>query len=353
MSIENDVGGGARESLRLVAERVAAIPAALEATLRRASLTLPGAPLARRFAVTGGGLSEGPARFLVALLADELGLRARFVSLSQFAARDPGLDGETVILVSQGLAPNARLPLLHQARYAALVILTSVIPDDAAPAGSPRRLLAQARARGALVETLPPTDEPGLLIRVIGGATAALAGARMISALGEALGRAPLDVTAVPAAYAAALARPRPRLAVDGSIAPVALIASGRYTDYAFAQRWKLLEGLRLPDPPIWDVLGFAHGPFQEVHDRPFTLVALERGLPHEAALLDRLARLLRSHHRLLRLPSSLPGPLAWFEHDAQVNGLVVDGLTDRPLDLTRWPGFGEDGPIYDVDSLV
>jgi creatinine amidohydrolase len=190
---------------------------------------------------------------------------------------------------------------------------------------------------------------------VIGGATAALAGARLASGLGVALGRAPLDVAAVPRAYGDALARPRPRLAVDGqpAIAPVAIIASGRYTDYAFAQRWKLLEGLRLPDPPVWDVLGFAHGPFQEVHDRPFTLVALERGLAHEAALLDRLGQLLRPHHRLLRLPSTLAGPLAWFEHDAQVNGLVVDGLTDRPLDLTRWPGFGEDGPIYDVESFV
>src|SRR5439155_5700089 len=64
----------AAETLSLLESRCAAIPAALREVLA-AKIA---APRVRRFAVTGGGLSEGPARFLVALLHGALGLDAAY-----------------------------------------------------------------------------------------------------------------------------------------------------------------------------------------------------------------------------------------------------------------------------------
>jgi creatinine amidohydrolase len=347
----------ATPSTRLVSERVALLPAILAQTLELPPPALDPALRQQRVVVTGGGLSEGPARYFTWLLADALGLRATFVALSAFAGPPELLDGELLVLFSQGVAPNARLPLQPavRRRFAQVVVFTSVEPDRSAPPDAPARLLADAVRDGASVQLLPPRSESGLLIRVLGGAAAALQAARLASEWALAEGRPPLEVGAVPAAVAQVLRTPLPRL-VDPQVGllPAALLVSGRYTDAAFAQRWKLLEGLRLPDPPIWDVLGFAHGPFQQLYARPHLLLALDRGLPHEQALLRRLESLLRPHHRLVRLGASLPGPLAWFEHDAQVSALVAQALreldeTGRPLDLAAWPGQGEDGALYDV----
>ena len=62
-----------------------------------------------RYVVTGGGLSEGPARVLVALLRGA-GRDARFVPQSAFVDwTEPPDEQCALVLFSQGLAPNARL----------------------------------------------------------------------------------------------------------------------------------------------------------------------------------------------------------------------------------------------------
>src|SRR5581483_1105171 len=109
------------------------------------------------------------------------------------------------------------------------------------------------------------------------------------------------------------------------------------------------LEGLCAPEPPSWDVLQVAHGPFQEIFEREITLLALERtGVG--ADLFDRLARMLvPERHALVRLRSSLPAPLAAIEHHALTCELVHRALRARPRDLAAWPGSGCDAPLYDV----
>jgi len=338
-------------TLELLRQRVAAIPPALAETLRRRPLALADAA-DRRWVITGGGLSEGPARFFAAYLADGLGLRARFTSLSAFAGPSSGLGGDTLVLFSQGLAPNARLPLLHCQAFRDTIVFTSVTPGTSG-AGE---LLAAAVAGGAIVETLPPVEEAGLLVRLIGSPVQALAALRMAA---HSVG-APLDLAGLPDAYAAALERGAGISLTDGNedLAPVALVASGRYTDYVFAMRWKLLEGLRLPDPPVWDALQVAHGPFQELYHRRCTLVSLVRGGAERALDLEltrRLGVLLPPGRgqRILSLVAELPAPLSWFDHDALCNALLLDAHQRRPLDLAVWPGMGEDDVIYGVDGLV
>ena len=371
-------------SAQRLGERLASLPSTLAEALdvlERAAM--PIAPLSSVDApiwVTGGGMSEGPARFLVALLVEQ-GTHSEYVPLSEFvdgtAGHDTAPHGSsrrhgTLVLFSQGLAPNARFPLLHAQRFRRCLLVTAVNPAAANIGLEKQRLTAalaaSVQSRGVQVLTLPPTDEEGLLLRVVGPAVHALAAAWLA-------GLDPSLLRQIPAVYLADWASALPpgsSLRTDGDLPPVALIASGRYANACFGLRWKLLEGLQLPDPPVWDLLQVAHGPLQSIWTRCQTLLVLQRAAaPHEARLQGALAAVFRSpRHRILTLPANrLPGLLCYFEHDAQLNRLVLDGLAHRAalrpgepapcpaIDLIDWPGRGHDGPLYDlapaVDDLI
>jgi hypothetical protein len=339
----------------LLAARAHAVAGHLDEVLRA---PIDDAPAARSFAVTGGGLSEGPARFLAALLEEDVGVRATYAPLSEFAARAIAPPREdALVLFSQGWAPNARLPLVHAERFGSATVFTSVRADAAAPSGDTRRMAADAAARGVRVVRLPPDEESGLLLRVIGPPVCALAGARFAAAVarspaGGAHATGGHDWARAPELHRAALARPAiARLAENGRLAPIALVTAGRYARFVHGLRWKLLEGLHVPDPPVWDLLQIAHGPLQSFYRQPMTLIALEQhGVDYEAPALARLERVLvPGLHRLIRLRASVRGPLAYFEHDALLDRLVLDALDDTGIDLAAWPAQGQDGPLYDI----
>lgn len=337
----------AEETRRLLEARIAEIPAALRRALdevHEPPLDDAGGPVL----VTGGGMSEGPARYLVALLAQR-GVRAAYVPLSEFVAPSVPQAGGTLVLFSQGLAPNARFPLLHVGAFRRTVVVTAVAADAQAPPGDVRRLAADAEAHGARILTLPPASESGLLLRVVGPVVHGLAAVRL--ARPELAAEAARVPEAFAAAFAAARVADGPGLVHDGSLPPVALVASGRYADGSFGLRWKLLEGLHVPDPPVWDILQVAHGPLQSLYERAHTLIVLARpDAPHEAALVARLPEVLvPSRHRVLTLGATLPGLLAWFEHDAQLDALVLAAHRALGIDLQRWPAQGLDGPLYDL----
>ena len=113
--------------------------------------------------------------------------------------------------------------------------------------------------------------------------------------------------------------------------------------------RFKVLEGMLRPLPPMWDVLELAHGPFQQAVKTPATFLALTRhGAPDEGPLLDRFEAMLDpGRHTLLRLPASLPAPLAVLEHEMQLNALLLRDLEARAVDQVGWPGRGGDAPLY------
>jgi len=319
----------------LLASRCAALPEALRGAL---ACDVP-EPVGRVVA-TGVGLSEGPARFLVAI-ANERGCPALYLPLSELAAPRLRVEGDTLFVFSQGLSPNARFALAHLGAFRKSVLVTSVAPDASAPPNSPAWTAACARARGAELVVLPPREEPELLVRVLGPAIATLAAALAFRLPG---------LEAVPDAYARALAAPPATIVRGGAVQPIALVASGRYAEGCHGLRCKLLEGLLVPEPPIWDLLQIPHGPLQSFYERVQTLLVLERAEPHERPLLDRLAALLvPERHALVRLPSTLPGMLAWFEHDALLNALVVAAVRELGRDLTRWPAQGRDGALYDL----
>ncbi len=316
------------------------------------------------FVVTGVGSSAAHARFLVFLLAEGLGLRARFRPLGDFL--DPSaLDTRTdiLIVISQGLSPNARVALQHADNWAGRVLLTATTAAGAKRDGKDEKaaLLAELEASGVEVHPFPAgEDEYDTLVRVVGPLVGYLVAIRLVHALAAALGRTlpiqadqlaliPARVAAAPEVVATILDGTRDLVERLGG--PLTLLATGGYAELAENLRYKVLEGMLRPLPPVFDLMHLAHGPYQQMHAHPMTLVALTRTtLASEPAMLARVeAMLVPERHRLVRLPATLPGPLAVFEHEALMNELMVRVIEADGLDQVSWPGRGADAPLYDV----
>lgn len=295
--------------------------------------------------VSGVGASEGPARVLVAVLA-ELGFAASFSPLSAFFGEAPP-PGDVLVVVSQKLSPNARVPFRYERAYAQVVLFTTLDPE--------RDELAAERVRaGTHVIRHGPDEEPHLLLRVLGPAVASVAVVRAALRTAEEFADPPSWARAlaeVPARVAAALERGQ--ASADETLFDrwTALVCGGGCTEVLPLVRGKLVEGLGLVDPPVWDAMGVVHGPFQAFFERPVTLLYYSREGDDAGRLLrDRLAEsIVPDRHRLHCHEGSLPGPLVLFEHDAATLGMVLSTLERRPRNLIRWAGQGADGPVYSL----
>jgi len=317
-----------RASVELFAERAASVADDLAAAMRE---PLPAIDRrARRWITTGIGGSEGPARMLASELA-RAGIPARFVAVSAFLDDPPKADA--LVVFSQQLSPNGSLPLRARDRYERVVVVTAAGDD--------------ARLQGLTVVRHGPVEEDGLLVRVRGPALAHLTALRIACAVG-----APSwadRLVDVPAAIASA----SPRGIGDRLFGPTTLVTQGDTGETHAGHRLKLLEALGTTDIDVVDACGLVHGPLQSFFTEPRILLHLGR---HDDALTtklrDRLASVLaRGRHELVALDARLPAPLAWFEHAATIDALVVEALRARPRDLARWPGQGHDAAIYGLGA--
>ena len=336
-------------SFRLLAARMRAAPALVRTALQQRMPRLPFLPAAARsILVTGVGSSAAHARLLAHLLAEVGGLPARAVPAGAFVAEraDPR---DALIVFSQGLSPNARLALHDCEGWLGVTLVTAVTKRTRDR--RKRATLARVAAADGRVVTLPGGEEAGLLLRVAGPLAGYAVAFRLAAAIAGEQPAVRLDPARVVAAMraAAACAARLPRDGLDGELA---LLASGGYGALADNLALTVAEGLYQPPPPIWDLIDFAHGPFQQLYPRPVTLLALaRRGASGEADLLRRTERMLdRRRHRLLRLPATLPGAQALFEHQALLNALLLRAIAARGVDPARWPGRGRDGALYRVE---
>ena len=343
-----------RDAHALLRERVERAPALVRqaATLDIALAFDPHA--VRCFVTTGVGSSAAHAKLLAHLLAVELGLPARFAPAGTFTAAPRGVGRDVLIAFSTGLSPNARLALADVSAWRSVVLVSAVGPDDA-DAQKVAALDAVRRAGGTFI-SLPGGPEYGTLLRV----ATPLAGYAVAYGVAAAIGRAagfPLDRVAfdadavctrleASAAAGAALAAGGDRLS-----GRIAFLASGGYGELAENLPLKVQEGLLAPRPPVWDLIGFAHGPFQEICEQTVTFLLLQRaGAPLEPELIDCLHEMLDARrHRVVALPAELPGTLALFEHEALLNELVLRAIAARRIDQARWPGRERDRPLYEV----
>lgn len=300
---------------------------------------------------TGGGLSEGPARVLVALL-QRAGHRARFIAQSELVAEPEHAIAATgaealLIAFSQGLAPNARLPLYARRRFARTLLVTSVRPGDEGVARLARTLVDD----GALVWTLPPEREDRLLLRVVGPAVSLVAALRLAEALSP--GEPSLSFDGLGAVVARALLAPSADLFGEAR-RPIVIVAAPRLCELAMPLRWKLLEGLRVADPPVWDPLQVAHGPLQAILEERTSVLMLRADGDGSDDLFARLRGVLAragDRHRFVELRSRLPTPLAIVELDALLDAALLATLARHPLALDDWPCRAQDGPLYDLGA--
>jgi creatinine amidohydrolase/Fe(II)-dependent formamide hydrolase-like protein len=357
--------GGWVEGLRLLRARNAAVPESLRLALTSpvdeaaiAESIGPGGVVA-----TGAGSSAAHARFLASVLG-ELGVAARFAPLSEFLTESPSAARRTLVLFSQGLSPNARIALRQAASWHSIWIATAtggkVSGGDGPPGGdgdARRRALDDAIAAGARVLSYPGADEFGTLLRVIGpmnGYAAALRFATAAARARPSWNEVPVgDICAAVAGASGKLARAAGDLPAHELERSLLLTASGVHTARLENLRLKFLEGTLRPPPPVWDLLELAHGPFQQLFAGAATLLAFTRAdAAEEDELMARLAAMLDpDRHRLVQLPSGLPGPLAIFEHESLMNELVLGYVAERRIDACRWPGKNLDGPLYSFDG--
>ncbi len=336
-------GQGPRASLAELRARLARVIPELAALAARGLPTVE-APRAACYAVTGVGGSHAPARLLVATLRG-LGQRARFVPLSAFAEEHvtPRPD-EALCVFSQGLSPNASLPLAVAPAFREAFLFTSV------EASAPR--LATFVASGGQVLTLPPPHESAGLLRVLGPPLAMLAAvlfahvaARVPLPDGELERLAPALLAAELRAQRALAALPERALR-----APLAFVTSGRAPELGVGLAIKWLEGLGRPEPPVWDVLEIAHGPFHVFYTEPRLLVALGAAAP--SPLVQRLAGMLApDRHALVHLPTALESACARLEIEVAVNALFLAVFAAEPRELSDWPSKGLDEALYGLTA--
>ena len=181
------------------------------------------------------------------MLLQEVGLDARFVPLSAFAAPSPAdARADALVVFSQGLSPNARLALHDVERWAGVLLVTAVPardapqsapPADASPAGplaERQALLDDLVGRGVVVQRIPASEEYGTLLRVSGPMTGYAAAITLARAVAEAAGRAAAGL--LPAA-----------LPIDDVCACVAGAAARLAHEHADLDAAALEERSRLP----------------------------------------------------------------------------------------------------------
>lgn len=332
------VSESAATSVAMLEERIAKIPDEVSRAVASAQSVV--APGARRWLTTGVGASEGPARVLVSLLSGA-GVCAEYRPLSAFAI-DRLPDADVCVLFSQNLSPNARLAFRARARFRDMWLVSTL--------GLGEPLAAALERRRIRLISHGPREESGLLLRVIGPAAASVVAARIaieaIRERGEPTPRWARDLARLSDTIAHA---PRP---VAPAHARVVLVSAGEDPRGLEGLRLKLVEGLGR-GAVVVDVCAVVHGPLQSFWPEPATVITLEHESDPARDLFDRLGQVLPSHHQLVRLRAASPPPLAYFEHAAMLDHLVVAGLRAEPRNLFEWPGKGKDAALYDVGRDV
>ncbi|MBK9266091.1 MAG: hypothetical protein IPM54_40685 [Polyangiaceae bacterium] len=341
------------ESVALLERRCFAVPELVRGLdvdrLRPVATTLQ---YASTICVTGIGASEGPARLLASRLSGPH-RQAQFIPLSGLLAGDhramtEGRHASRLVVFSQALSPNAQMALEAGEDFTTTILVCG--PDVPIEEKPPSRGLQRL-----MVIRHPPEGEAGFLLRVTGPAVAS-AVALALATLSTTEQR-PAEIGEHLKKCADAMERRlgRPIRDVDLIERPPAFLVYGLDgAELSHLLRWTLLECLDMHDPSVWDVLSFAHGPFQSIFDGSRTLI-LPRAANDAAieTLRGRLVDMLRqTRHSLMDVSSELPRPWSTLEHLAAVHALVMEHLRKHPRDLGTWPGKGCDGPLYGLDRL-
>jgi creatinine amidohydrolase/Fe(II)-dependent formamide hydrolase-like protein/fructoselysine-6-P-deglycase FrlB-like protein len=303
----------------------------------------------RAIVTTGIGSSAAHARYLAWLLRTYAALPSWDVPTGAFLVPPVNEAKEQALVVfSQGLSPNARIPLEAAARFGRTILVTAA----GAERGERAAALKFAEDAGIVVVTLPVNPEYEVLLRITGPLAGYAVALRMASRCAQTIKSDPKSVTDAMAAASdraeACLAAADPALFSD----PITFVTAGGYSYLTTNLCAKVTEGMFLSPPAAVDALELAHGYLQEASGKPRTFVALTRNSPHDTNLFSHVRASLDPQHRLLEFEAKLPDPLQIFEHETAMNAFVLAAIAARQLDQREWPGKGRDQSLYDIDSV-
>jgi creatinine amidohydrolase len=302
---------------------------------------------------TGIGSSAAQARYLAWLLRTYAALPSWDVPTGAFLAPpvDEAKDGakdQALVVFSQGLSPNARIPLEAAARFGCTVLVTAA----GAERGERAAALKRAEDAGIVVVTLPVNPEYEVLLRIIGPLAGYAVALRMASRHTQSIKSDPKSVAEAMAVASdraeACLAAADPSLFSD----PITFVTAGGYSYLTTNLCGKVTEGMFLPPPAAVDALELAHGYLQEASGKPRTFVALTRNSQHDTNLFSHVRASLDPQHRWLEFEAKLPDPLQIFEHESAMNAFVLAAIAARQLDQCEWPGKGRDQSLYNIASV-
>lgn len=307
----------------------------------------------RSFLVTGTGSSEAHARFLVHLLNRRAGRPAEFIPLSAFCDMPADFGrGRTLVVISQGISPNAQVALRRAGDFDHTVMFTSTTAAGAEAAGKHERaaLVRSMEASGVEFIRSPLEEEYSTLIRFIGPLAVYVSAWQFARCLAAELmpplaadTLATLLATRAPAPVVARFIRDADRFRRG-----FYLVAGAPLCEFAHNLSYKFLEGLYWSTPVIWDFLQFAHGPFQEVTVQPRPVVILEEPGATSSDLAARTRRMLESAHvPCIDIKATSTSPLVIFEYEALFNDLVTQLALHFRIDQRNWPSKGKDDPLY------
>ncbi len=338
----------------LLTSRLARIPEILSAMVRNPISRLSAATqTTRQFLVTGTGSSEAHARFLVHLLNRHARRPAEFVPLSAFCDLPSDFGrGRTLVVVSQGLSPNAQVAIDRYRDFDHLIVFTSTTVAGAAAAGKADRAAKVRELEAAGVEFVrsPLEEEYATLIRFVGPLAVYVSVHQFVRCLApDALAALEEDaLTRMLTARVPAQVVERFIVHTDEFRRGFYLLAGAPLCEFAQNLSYKFLEGLFWSAPVIWDFLQFAHGPFQEVTLQPRPVVILQGPGGTEYDLATRTRRMLASANvPCIDLATATPAPLCVLEYEAVFNDLVVQLIRQLRVDQRQWPSKGKDDPLY------
>jgi len=341
MSTEDPRGVG------LLKERIALIPKLAASYYAGPPAALPKAlQQSNSLIVTGTGSSAAHAKFLCYLLNTNGNSRAEFRPLSAFLSSPQASDKQKLLVVfSQGLSPNARLAIERHANFSGLVVFTAVT------ANGNQALHDKLLQKQSTIVEYPLESEYEILLRVVGPFMGYLAALRFFESF---TGTAPRKLLPLFSVLEAALEKGRSlfrELKQEKNLGQFQIVTSYPLSDFSENLAFKILEGTFNPAPAVWDLLHFAHGPFQLLNQAPQSVVYC--GQQHDSAEAVAALREMTDSAKLklIDLRSEFSSVEALLEYEMIFNGLVLEALKTFQLDQRNWPGKGLDSPIYRLGS--
>lgn len=314
--------------------------------------------VAHHFVITGTGSSEGHARYLACLLNRFTPHRAEFRHLSSFSVAPEG-DGTNrdLVVFSQGLSPNARLAIGRAKHFRQAFVFTAATEEGARESGGEVKanLIRELRDDQIGLFHYPLENEYTTLLRLVGPLAGYLAAVQFADSLADE--KLPtLDRPALLDAVNGASDK-IPADLLDLTLKEVKngfhLVAPSPLSEFGQNLSYKFMEGLFIAPPSLWDILQFAHGPFQEncAARRPVIFLAGSNGDPMERDLFARARQMIGSAGDMPHwiLSSSLPPVYRIFEYEMLLNHFLLRLLERTRISQVDWPGKGLDEPIYEL----